>query len=438
MEIWVAMSEQNSGDFNAFGNLVPADFRGNFDNASVRDNVSQTANGAAIQTAEAGKSSRVGWTFESGAGRRAIFVRYASKDERPCEISVNDAVVQSHALFESTETLKLVDWRYQCTVELQAGENSLVITGAKALPFIQEIAIVDANVGEMLSVDEFWDQREARRADKQLKRPLVVEPSSLRGALDMVRGYSNDDAAVRRLATILAEFSKAAQLASVNGQAANPWGGPLNGQRYRQQIFAAMMRVGPDAIIETGTYVGASTAHFARQGIPVHTCESQDQFFARALANLADFSNVSVYLQDSRAFLSGLASDPAIDFSCPIFYLDAHWYNDLPLAEEIAIIRDRWPRFMIMVDDFEVPGAQYGFDRYPNGLELTLNYLRNENTDFESMAVMFPTAAETAETSVRRGTLMLSSLDIFESHLKFERTMYRYRPQSKDAQATTA
>ena len=255
----------------------------------------------------------------------------------------------------------------------------------------------------------------------------MVVPSSLRGTVEAIRGFGHDDAAVRRFGAILGEFAKGVQTAAVNGQAANPWGGPLNGQRYRQQIFAAMMRVGPDAILETGTYLGASTAHFARQGVPVHTCESQDEYFGRALANLADFSNVKLYLQDSRAFLSGLANDPAIAYECPIFYLDAHWYNDLPLAEEIAIIRARWPRFMIMVDDFEVPGARYGFDRYENGLELTLDYLRNEEIDLESMAVMFPTAAETAETSVRRGTLMLSSLDIYDEHLKYERTMYRYR-----------
>ena len=414
-------------DFNAFGQVVPAIFRGDFTSASVRDNVAQVAKGTAIQPVSASSPSEIGWKFEAKAGRRAIFVRYASKDERPCELLVNGKVVQSHALFESTETLKLIDWRYQCHAEFNDGENTIAIRCAKSLPYVQEVAVVDVEAGEMLSVDMFWDQREARSANKELRQPLIVVPSSLRGALDAVRGIAHDDAAVRRFASILSEFAKGGQIASVNGQAANPWGGPLNGQRYRQQIFAAMMRVGPDAIVETGTYLGASTAHFARQGLPVHTCESQDQFFARAIANLADFSNVRLYLQDSRAFLKGLASDPALDYACPIFYLDAHWYNDLPLAEEIAIIRNRWPRFMIMVDDFEVPGARYGFDRYENGLELTLDYLRNEKIDLESMAVMFPTAAETAETSVRRGTLMLSSLDIFDEHLKFERTMYRYQ-----------
>lgn len=414
-------------DFNAFGKIVPAIFRGNFKHASVRENVALIPKGTAIQTTKAGTPSEIGWTFEGTAGRRAIFVRYASKDERPCEILVNGKTVQSHALFESTETVKLIDWRYQCHADFTDGENTIAIRCSTQMPSIEELAIVDVDAGEMLSVDTFWQQRKARRANTQLKRPLVVVPSSFRGTLDVVRAIAHDDAAIERFGSVLAEFAKGGQIASVNGQAALPWGGPLNGQRFRQRIFAAMMRVGPDTIVETGTYLGASAAHFARQGIPVHTCESQDRFFARAIANLAEFSNVNMYLQDSRAFLSGLATNPDLNFSCPIFYLDAHWYDDLPLAEEIAIIRNRWPRFMIMVDDFEVPGTRYGFDRYKNGLELTLDYLRNENIDLETMAVMFPTASETAETSVRRGTLMLSSLDIFDEHLKYERTMFRFQ-----------
>lgn len=417
-------------DFSAFGQVVPATFRGDFATASVRENVAHAAARNVIHTAKAGSPSEIGWKFDGVSGRKAIFVRYASKDERSCELVLNGEVIQTHALFESTETLKLVDWRYQCHAMFEEGENSLSIRCAKALPDVQELVIVDMDLGDMLSVDDFWAQREDRRANVALRRPLVVVPSAFRSVLDTVRGIAHDDAAIKRFAAILAEFAKGGQTAAVNGQAAIPWGGPLNGQRYRQQIFAAMMRVDPDAIIETGTYLGASTAHFARQGIPVHTCESQDQFFARAVANLCEFSNVNVYLQDSRAFLKGLASDTRLDYACPFFYLDAHWYNDLPLAEEIAIIRNRWPQFMIMVDDFEVPGARYGFDRYENGLELTLDYLRKENIDLETMAVMFPTAAETAETSVRRGTLMLSSIDIFEKHLKFERTMFRFDPST--------
>jgi hypothetical protein len=44
------------------------------------------------------------------------------------------------------------------------------------------------------------------------------------------------------------------------------------------------------------------------------------------------------------------------------FYLDAHWNEDLPLAEEIDLIFSRSPCAVVMIDDFEVPGDP-GFRR---------------------------------------------------------------------------
>lgn len=422
------MSGGSMSDFSAFGTTVAAEFRGDYANATLCDNVALSPE-RAIQPVSIKTPSEIGWIFTGPVGRRAIFVRYAAKKELPCELLINGEVAQANALFESTETTKLIDWRYQCHADFDSGENSISIRSAKNMPLIHEVAVVDIDTGEMLTVDASWQRREEQRAGTVLRAPLVVVPSAFQGVLDTIRSVAKDDAAIKQMKAILNGIASGCQIASDNGQASIPWGGPLNGQRYRQQIFARMMRVNPDAIIETGTYLGASTAHFARQGVPVHTCESHDQNYARAIVNLTEFSNVRLYLQDSRAFLKGLAGDPAITYDCPLFYLDAHWYNDLPLAEEIAIIRDRWPRFMIMVDDFEVPGTNYGFDRYTNGLELTLDYLRKENIDLASMAVMFPTAAETSETSVRRGTLMLSSLDIYDEHLKYERTMFRYNTE---------
>jgi hypothetical protein len=50
------------------------------------------------------------------------------------------------------------------------------------------------------------------------------------------------------------------------------------------------------------------------------------------------------------------------------FHLDAHWEGDLPLQEEIEIILGRFPNFLIMIDDFRVPGdSGYGFDDYGRG-----------------------------------------------------------------------
>ena len=58
----------------------------------------------------------------------------------------------------------------------------------------------------------------------------------------------------------------------------------------------------------------------------------------------------------------------------PFIYLDAHWNDDLPLPEEIDIIAKDLRNFFIFVDDFQQPDAGYGFDRYENGNELTLDF----------------------------------------------------------------
>jgi predicted O-methyltransferase YrrM len=420
---------------SAFGLALVPEFRGDFSSATTRVNVGLSKKMQAIQPVHVGVMSEVGWTTVSTGGPRAIFVRYASMQESPCELLVNGAVVQSRACFERTETIKLIDIRFQTVAELVEGQNEIAIRSQGRLPEIHELIVTDVPDADLTPVDTYHALLTAEREDVDPKRPFVLSPDQFRGMISTMRSVVTDDAAVRTLSAVVAQAILHGRDSTQNGQAAIPWGGPLNGQRYRQQIFARLMRVGVDAIIETGTYVGASTCFFSRQGVPVHTCESQIEFFATALANLADCSNVKMYLQDSRAFLKYLSQDESIDYKCPLFYLDAHWYNDLPLADEIKTIRQRWPTFVIMVDDFEVPGQPYGFDRYENGLELTLNYLSENGVDTGSMAVMFPTAAHTAETGVRRGTLILSSLDIYDAHLRHERTVYRHRFDGPDIEA---
>ena len=57
-------------------------------------------------------------------------------------------------------------------------------------------------------------------------------------------------------------------------------------------------------------------------------------------------------------------------------YLDAHWAEELPLAEELCIVASAWTRCVVMVDDFQVPGdSGYAYDDYGPGLALTEDYL---------------------------------------------------------------
>jgi hypothetical protein len=89
------------------------------------------------------------------------------------------------------------------------------------------------------------------------------------------------------------------------------------------------------------------------------------------------------------------------------FYLDAHWYEDLPLADELNLIRDGWTNWVAMVDDFAVPGDQgYGFDDYGPGRRLSIEYLPGRVT--ETAGIFWPRGSSEAETGARRGTLIVA------------------------------
>ena len=412
-----------------FGETITPEFSGSFENASEIINVTLDERAKFIKKVSQTEKCGIDWQFESAGGRRGIYFQYASSQEIPCQLLVNDEVVQSHALFEKTHTNKLVDWRYQCTVDLPAGVNKIGLRSLRSIPRIYALAVADEPSQPHASVDDYYDLLAQERSSETLKSPLKVRPSDFAGLLRQAGRLAGDDASIKKLASIASLAVTSAQDHVMNGQAAIPWGGPLNGQRYRQYVMERLMRVGSDAIVETGTFLGTSTAFFARHGVPVHSCELREEFLAAALFQLTGFDNVSLYLMDSRAFLRELAADQSLDFKRPFFYLDAHWYDDLPLADEIKIIRERWPEYFVMVDDFYVPEAGYNFDRYANGLELTLDHLEREGVDLSETAVLFPTAASTAETSAKRGTLVLTPLHVYERDLRSERSLFRYVPK---------
>ncbi len=257
--------------------------------------------------------------------------------------------------------------------------------------------------------------------------PLTLKPGSLKGLVELGRHHAADPEAYADFRRLVAQMPQAIQADSVDGQVRMSWGGPMNGQSFRQKMFQKLVRLGVDVIVETGTYLGTSTAWFARQGLPVVSCEASDRFLAAAATHLAELTNVTLHLQDSRAFLKHLAADPGFGFRFPLFYLDAHWSEDLPLAEEIGIITARWPCFAIMVDDFQVPGVRYAYDNYGDGKELSLDYLDRNGVDLSGLAVLFPGVGPDQETGAKRGSVVLMPSDLYEQRLSRDEVFTRQR-----------
>lgn len=197
----------------------------------------------------------------------------------------------------------------------------------------------------------------------------------------------------------------------------NPWfgrawgAGPFNGQKWRCLLVAELVaKSNPAAIVETGTYLGTSTEWLASFQVPVYSCEASPDNYWFARARFKATPNVTLALCDSRAALRSFLAGPLRDqTSRPIlFYLDAHWNSDLPLADEIEIIFGICESAIVLVDDFQVPDdAGYGYDDY--GLEKALipDYVAKSMKKHDLKA-LYPTCSADEETGAKRGCVVLA------------------------------
>jgi predicted O-methyltransferase YrrM len=180
---------------------------------------------------------------------------------------------------------------------------------------------------------------------------------------------------------------------------------PLNGQLRRAELFkelAAIFR--PAAIIETGTYRGITTEWLASIfGVQVYSIELEPYFFHYSSFRLRSDRRVALFRGDSQAVLRQFSTNPTIPKRRVLFYLDAHWGDDLPLKAELEAVADGWDDSVVIIDDFEVPGDPgYGFDDYGEGRRLSVDYLPSL-----SASRFWPRADSRNETGFRRGSIIL-------------------------------
>jgi predicted O-methyltransferase YrrM len=189
-----------------------------------------------------------------------------------------------------------------------------------------------------------------------------------------------------------------------------PWGGPFNGQQFRQYLFRGIVEVfKPAAIIETGTFLGTTTEFLANTQLPVFSIEENPRNYGFARARLWRRKNVRLLCGDSRQMLRALLVGPLRDLSHSnlFFYLDAHWNNDLPLLEELEAIYSQCSSAVVMIDDFEVSGEPgYRYDDYGAGKVLTLKTIKSIIGKYQ-LTVTYPSASAAEEGGARRGCVVL-------------------------------
>ncbi len=194
-------------------------------------------------------------------------------------------------------------------------------------------------------------------------------------------------------------------------QYGDAWGGPFNGQPNRVRIVQSVIAaLHPVALVETGTYLGTTTEFMARIGLPVYTVESQPRNYGFARARLRRFPNVTIHFGDSRTALRSFFDGPlSSKRNKTIFvYLDAHWNEDLPLAEEIDIIFSFCRSAVVMIDDFQVPGDPgYTYDDFGEGKALTPAYVETA-VKMHGLSAFYPSLPSSEEGGLRCGCVVLA------------------------------
>lgn len=178
----------------------------------------------------------------------------------------------------------------------------------------------------------------------------------------------------------------------------------LNGQKNREKIINQILRRKIiSAVYETGSYHGSTASFFSKFKIPVHTCEISKDAYLIAKDRLRKFKKTKISNCSSVSFLKKLKKSNKEIF----FYLDAHdMILKNPLSAELDIIFNKFSNFVIMIDDFEVPGDyKYGFDS-DYGRILNLNYIKEFIND--NVVIFFPKIKSKFETGYKRGSVVIS------------------------------
>jgi len=152
---------------------------------------------------------------------------------------------------------------------------------------------------------------------------------------------------------------------------------PFNGDNFIANNFLKLKeKFNIENAIETGTFEGGTTIFLAQNFKNVFSIECNVVSFIKAENNIKN-ANVNVNLifgksEEVLPFILNIVSNNTI------FYLDAHWYNDCPLKNELQLIKKFNLKPIIAIHDFFIPDSKkLGYDTY-NGQSFTYEWLKED------------------------------------------------------------
>ena len=265
-------------------------------------------------------------------------------------------------------------WHRQISLDLVGGMHKLSLQRIAAdFPHVRRLALLP--IAQAVPSELAHAVLEQRIADHTMTLTATDIDLLIRNVTPSLRRLFALRRPLNSVLPLLREITTAVAADVAAPQDRISFSGPFNGQRQRQAIFNRLDAVFRfDAMIETGAYRGTTTEMLAGLGRPVFACEIVREYYFRAAVRLVDYPNVRLSNSDSRSFLRDLFNSRP-GWVMPFFYLDAHWGEELVLPEELSLIVSMPARICGFVDDFQHPDPGYGYDRYPQGAELTLDYL---------------------------------------------------------------
>lgn len=130
-----------------------------------------------------------------------------------------------------------------------------------------------------------------------------------------------------------------------------------------ERIKAIVKDHGIKTVIETGTYLGASTKRFAEMVNEVITIELIQENVKKAIKNCMAYANIHFFQGSSDVVLAELL--PKREWPKVLIMCDAHWNSFNPLLKELEAIANNNLRPIIIIHDFKVPDhPELGFDVY--------------------------------------------------------------------------
>ena len=160
----------------------------------------------------------------------------------------------------------------------------------------------------------------------------------------------------------------------------------FNLEAIRAYIFWKLHRLhNCSSFVETGTLYGNTAGYTNRVfKTPVFTAELNSTHYLVSKANLVWARGVTQYKASSPDFLNQVCQGSVIGDN-PMFYLDAHWNEFMPLPDELTIIAENCEKAVILIDDFMVPwDDRFLYDEYPDiriDVEIINRWLRPKRED---------------------------------------------------------